>query len=947
MKCGDDQGSKAFHAYLRGPNRRRLARLVRASYQYVWGIAVRVTGNTSDAGDIVQDLFLSLLLRPPPSGSVRSARGWLASRVLTLVRREDRARRRRERRETEAAQQIIAPAEGSSDDLEELFARLRELPDRLRDVIELRYLAGLKNREVAEVLGIAERTVEDDLRRGREMLRNRIGCSIAALLPPLDGGEGCADPGACPLISPPPGLLPNLLREVGMGQALSLPPPAGPLVTVIAMKNVKALCAVALLLLLIGGGYSAVRRIALRPTEKSIAVAVRRAPVAEKDRRTEAGKTSAPADPDGRVVDNPVAPTSPARTVISGYVFDPEGEVVADAWVGLYEADGVLAGKTYSFLCTDFTDGMPKGEEEAPALVGVRAVGETRSAASGYFEFPVEDTVVPLHVRAIGPGGDSSALAGPLSAGARDFRLVLAHLESLRGRVLDSESQTAVSDARLELRSENIRVNARTDLAGRFAFEALPPGSYELETMHSDYDQVQVVRLQIPADKPELQVFLANATRGTRVSGVVTDRATGRPLEGAVVRARSKYKGISGPSGEYAVNLPEVERGHVDMVTASVPGYASARADLPADEDIPYRRDFALAPALTVPCRIERAGGQPAPNAKVIAWAGGSMVSARADEDGRCALEDVPPLRKAYLVAFHPEFGRAILSDVTLGENREEPLVIVLEKLGGTVAVEVRDTSGAPVADVPVLVLDRLQGKDGETTLQFLQQTIVLGANSIPLGTLRAGTTDAAGKALFPDTFAGDCVAQALGKDYPLKDLGAFRRMDFARSAPRLVHIEEGDSRVEAPLVLWRPFKILGNVTASDDGGPVQHVEVTAIEMAASGEWEQIESCFTNEKGNFQFLSLDPMERHAVAVRPAGRTPLARAWKRASRQNAGAPAGKEEKFLTIKEFSAGRPTPKDFVSLVEVPHSRDAQEGRVDLVVDLPGDASPPDSAGR
>ena len=216
MATGDSDRNVAaavFDAYLRRPTRRRLARLVRHFHAHVWAMALRLTGDREDAADISQDLFLGLLLRPPAPGSVRSPRAFLTFRVLRLARRLTRAAARRAAREKAAARNVAAD-QGLPPDLEALWQAIGDLPEKTRTVIELRYLAGCRNREIAEVLEISERSVEEHLRQGRESLRERLGEAGAGLVL-LDQSDGEKwEP-------VPPGHLDNLLRVVEVGRALS------------------------------------------------------------------------------------------------------------------------------------------------------------------------------------------------------------------------------------------------------------------------------------------------------------------------------------------------------------------------------------------------------------------------------------------------------------------------------------------------------------------------------------------------------------------------------------------------------------------------------------------------------------------------------------------------------------------------------------------------------
>jgi RNA polymerase sigma-70 factor (ECF subfamily) len=60
-----------------------------------------------------------------------------------------------------------------------LGAALRALPERQREVIVLRHLAGLSEPEVAEYLGISLGSVKTHMRRAKESLRGRLQVDFA------------------------------------------------------------------------------------------------------------------------------------------------------------------------------------------------------------------------------------------------------------------------------------------------------------------------------------------------------------------------------------------------------------------------------------------------------------------------------------------------------------------------------------------------------------------------------------------------------------------------------------------------------------------------------------------------------------------------------------------------------------------------------------------------
>ena len=74
-------------------------------------------------------------------------------------------------------------------DLDEALKELAELFEREARVVELRYFAGLGTNQVAEILGINERTVQRDWRHARAWLARRLSESDEALGEETSGSE--------------------------------------------------------------------------------------------------------------------------------------------------------------------------------------------------------------------------------------------------------------------------------------------------------------------------------------------------------------------------------------------------------------------------------------------------------------------------------------------------------------------------------------------------------------------------------------------------------------------------------------------------------------------------------------------------------------------------------------------------------------------------------------
>lgn len=153
--------------------------LVRRTYGDVFKLAVRLTGNETDANDVVQDTYVRAFR------GLRRFRGdaqfstWLY-RIASNCASSFTARRTRQRCDSlsEAAEIVqtnpdqdpTLQAEAST--LRQTIERaLEQLPQRLRAVVVLKHLEDLSHREIAERLGISESATKVRLHRARNTLR--------------------------------------------------------------------------------------------------------------------------------------------------------------------------------------------------------------------------------------------------------------------------------------------------------------------------------------------------------------------------------------------------------------------------------------------------------------------------------------------------------------------------------------------------------------------------------------------------------------------------------------------------------------------------------------------------------------------------------------------------------------------------------------------------------
>lgn len=153
--------------------------LFNAHYSLLLGYARHLLGSTDEAQDAVSEVFVTLWNKRESLRISTNSRGYL----LAMVKNQALAQKRQHalhlhRGEEYARQQPVAQASpldqfAARQTLDWLEGLIDELPALRREIIELRVF-GLRNREIADALGLTEKKVEYQLGQAVEMLRFRI-----------------------------------------------------------------------------------------------------------------------------------------------------------------------------------------------------------------------------------------------------------------------------------------------------------------------------------------------------------------------------------------------------------------------------------------------------------------------------------------------------------------------------------------------------------------------------------------------------------------------------------------------------------------------------------------------------------------------------------------------------------------------------------------------------
>lgn len=161
-----------------------LGQLFREHYKGIFRVAYRMTGNQSDAEDVLQSIFVRLTrgwtgrdLSPNPRAFLYRA---AINASLDIVRRRKRVNAvPLEIFDIEASpRSSAADPEQSFEDLElrELVRQaVAKLEGRAATAFVLRYYKGYDNGRIAEILGTSQMVVAVTLHRARTRLRKEIG----------------------------------------------------------------------------------------------------------------------------------------------------------------------------------------------------------------------------------------------------------------------------------------------------------------------------------------------------------------------------------------------------------------------------------------------------------------------------------------------------------------------------------------------------------------------------------------------------------------------------------------------------------------------------------------------------------------------------------------------------------------------------------------------------
>lgn len=165
-------------------DRNAFGAIVAAHQRVALRLASVISGDSTEAYDIVQEAFVKAYLALPSLRTTDSLRAWLLRIVANQAKNARRSRGRRDARwqrqtmlrmdETTAPDDLVLGAV----EAEGLLRAIGELSRTDRHVLACRYFADLSETETADVLGVANGTVKSRTARALSRLRSKLDAPV-------------------------------------------------------------------------------------------------------------------------------------------------------------------------------------------------------------------------------------------------------------------------------------------------------------------------------------------------------------------------------------------------------------------------------------------------------------------------------------------------------------------------------------------------------------------------------------------------------------------------------------------------------------------------------------------------------------------------------------------------------------------------------------------------
>lgn len=172
---------------VRNGDERAFEQLFRALYAPLCGYATKLLGTSNDAEEVVQAVFFKLWERRSDLNIETSFKAYIYRAVHNACLNQLKHEKVKQQY---AAHVKATQVEGIADDVleqkeleQEIGRAIAQLPEKCREVFELNRSEGLKYKEVAQLLNISEKTVENQMGKALKLLRGKLSKYLKIVLP--------------------------------------------------------------------------------------------------------------------------------------------------------------------------------------------------------------------------------------------------------------------------------------------------------------------------------------------------------------------------------------------------------------------------------------------------------------------------------------------------------------------------------------------------------------------------------------------------------------------------------------------------------------------------------------------------------------------------------------------------------------------------------------------
>jgi len=161
-------------------DREAMARLWRDNRRWIAAVLLMHKPRQVDLEDLLQDVALTVVNKIQTLKRQENVKAWLRTVAVNAARAAGRSVTTRTRHEHNGAVDNALHAPSADANLVEseygrqILRLLSELPEDYREPLALRAMQGLSSRQIGDILGLSEATVDTRIARARARLRSRL-----------------------------------------------------------------------------------------------------------------------------------------------------------------------------------------------------------------------------------------------------------------------------------------------------------------------------------------------------------------------------------------------------------------------------------------------------------------------------------------------------------------------------------------------------------------------------------------------------------------------------------------------------------------------------------------------------------------------------------------------------------------------------------------------------